>query len=65
MTPDDYRAQAAECLQLLGQVGSETARLALIQMAQVWLRLADQCEKNSRTDIVYETRSAPQRAMAS
>jgi len=61
MTPDDYRAQAADCLRLLGQVRDEKARLALIEMAQILLRLADQSEKNGRADIVYETPLSPVR----
>jgi hypothetical protein len=28
---------------------------ALIDMAQAWMRLAEQAEKNSGLDIVYET----------
>jgi hypothetical protein len=57
MTADDYRAQAAECLHLLKHVVDEKARLALIEIAQILLRLADQSEKNSQTDVVYETPS--------
>ena len=64
MTADDYRKQAADCLKLLGQVGDEQGKLALIQMAQTWLRLAEQSEKNSQNDIVYETPPRPGRPMA-
>jgi hypothetical protein len=31
------------------------ARAELMNRAAAWLRLADQAEKNSHTDIVYET----------
>jgi hypothetical protein len=34
-------------------------RLALLERAQVWLRLAEQAEKNSQTDLVYETPASP------
>src|SRR5689334_15533663 len=46
MTPDDYRKQAGECLRLANAVASGKAKLALIDMAHVWLKLADQAEKN-------------------
>ena len=52
MTPNDYRDQAGKCLWLVGQVGDEAARLALIEMAQIWLRLAAQCEKDWRRSVV-------------
>ena len=55
MKPDDYRKQAAACLRLVDKVGNTAAKLALIDMAQVWLKLADQAEKNGKTDLVYET----------
>jgi len=32
-------------------------RLVLLDMASCWLKLAQQAEKNSRLDLVYETPS--------
>src|SRR5215211_6456040 len=34
-------------------------RIRLIDVANVWLRLADQAEKNSHLDLVYETPERP------
>ena len=65
MTRDDYRAQAIECLQLVGQVRNETAKLGLINKARILLWLADQCEENGRTDLVYEMPSREPRSHGS
>ncbi len=35
--------------------------MALLEMAQMWTRLADQAVKNSKTDITYETPPRRQR----
>jgi hypothetical protein len=51
---DLYRANAAECLILASSMPAEN-RASLLDMARSWLRLAEQAEKNSRTDVVYET----------
>ena len=40
--PDEYRRLAQACLATARTAASEEARSALIQMAQVWLRLADE-----------------------
>jgi hypothetical protein len=42
--PDKYRRYAAECLEMASVVHDPTARATLLQMAQVWLRLAGQGE---------------------
>ena len=34
-------------------------RVALIEIAQVWLDLADQAEKNAATDVVYAPPQPP------
>jgi hypothetical protein len=39
---DEYRRYAAECLEMASVVHDPKARAALLQMAQVWLRLAGQ-----------------------
>ena len=53
-----YRANAAECLILASSMTDPDSRASLFAMAQRWLRLAEQAEKNLRTDLVYETRRA-------
>jgi hypothetical protein len=50
-----YRHNAAKCLELADKTSDVTLRLGLIDMAHVWLRLAEQAEKNSHLDLVYET----------
>jgi len=39
---DEYRRYAAECLEMASVFHEPKARAALLQMAQVWLRLASQ-----------------------
>jgi hypothetical protein len=41
---DEYRRDAAECLEIAGTSQDPKSRAALLQMAQVWLRLATQRE---------------------
>jgi hypothetical protein len=50
-----YADFAADCVRLAGQTTDPTSKLRLLDMAAVWLRLADQVEKNNQTDCVYET----------
>jgi hypothetical protein len=50
-----YRQHAAHCLELARGTLDMSRRSALLDMAQVWLDLADQAEKNAGTDLVYET----------
>jgi hypothetical protein len=50
-----YRQNAAKCLELADKTSDTPIRLGLIDMAHVWLRLAEQAEKNSHLDLVYET----------
>ena len=39
---DKYRRYAAECLEMASVIHDPKTRAALLQMAQVWLRLASQ-----------------------
>ena len=55
MASDEYRRNAIECLQLADGISDTPSRLLPIHMAQAWLRLADQAERNLTTDVVYET----------
>jgi hypothetical protein len=42
----DYRRFAQECLQMAKTADSEQVRAALLHMAQVWLGLAEQRERD-------------------
>ena len=50
---------AAECLRIAEGTANAQHRAALTDMAQSWLLLARQAEKNLFTEIVYETASKP------
>ena len=45
--------ERAKCLELADNSTEHGTRLGLMEMAQAWLRLSEQAEKNSRS--VYET----------
>jgi transcriptional regulator with XRE-family HTH domain len=55
MAADEYRRNAIECFRIADETISAQSRVLLIHMAESWLRLADQAEKNHITDLVYET----------
>ncbi len=55
--PDRYRQNAIDCLRLANETRDPGAKAVLLDMAQSWVRLADQAQKNLRTDLVYETPS--------
>ncbi len=59
MSPEDYRRHAAECLRIAEGITEAQDRAGLICMAQVWLQLARQAEKNLTATVVYETPSKP------
>ncbi len=50
-----YRQNAADCFATANLVTDLKTKAVLLDMANSWLRLAEQAEKNSRTDLVYET----------
>ena len=56
---EDYRHHAAECLRLAERTTDLAARVALLDMARAWHSLADQADRNSRADLVYETPPSP------
>jgi hypothetical protein len=56
---DEYKRNAAECLRVASELTDPHRRLAMLEMAQAWSRLADQAERNKQTDIVYEVPSRP------
>jgi hypothetical protein len=41
---DEYRRFAAECLALTHNMKTEQAHLLLVEMARVWMRLADEAD---------------------
>jgi len=59
MSAQQYRRNAAVCLDLAERTVDSEARAGLIEMAGSWLRLATLAEKNSKTDLVYETPPPP------
>jgi hypothetical protein len=44
---DEYRRRAQECLEIAPTFHNDQSRNVLLQMAQVWLRLAENCEADS------------------
>jgi hypothetical protein len=52
---DAYRLNAASCLMLVEKTRDPAEKTFLLDMAQAWNNLADQAERNSRVDLVYET----------
>ena len=56
---EEYRQHAAECLRAAERTTDLAARVALLDMARAWHSLADQAERNRRTDLVYETPPPP------
>jgi hypothetical protein len=55
MSPLQYRRHAAECLEIAASIGDPQIKAGLIAMAQSWLDLALQADKNLNTALVYET----------
>jgi hypothetical protein len=47
---DEYRRYAAECLEMASASHDPTSRAALLQMAQVWLRLATERELHKQKE---------------
>jgi hypothetical protein len=50
-----YRLYAARCIELSRHLADIDGRAVLLNMAQAWIALADQAEKNDATTVVYET----------
>jgi hypothetical protein len=49
---DEYRRFAAECVEMASVFHEPKARAALLQMAQVWLRLASQRTRHNTNEKV-------------
>ena len=54
---DSYRRAALDCLQLAEVTSDPKSRLVLVQIAQMWVDLAEQAVKNRQTDLVCEAPS--------
>ena len=52
---EEYRHYAVSCMRLATQISDPTQKAHLLEMARAWHNLIDQAERNSKTDIVYET----------
>ena len=50
-----YRVRAQHCIDIARDTEDASRRLVLVEMAQAWMRLAEQAERNRKTDMVYET----------
>jgi hypothetical protein len=61
-TPAEYRLRAAELVAKAQQEPAAETRIAYKLLAQSYLGLAELAERNSRTDLVYETPPAPRTA---
>jgi hypothetical protein len=63
---DEYRRNAVNCLRVAERTADLAARATLLDMAQSWRVLAEQAERNSANDLVYETpsRSPPRQPVA-
>jgi len=55
--PDYYRQHALECLRLANDTNEPSTKAVLIDMAQAWIRLAEQAQRNRRLDLVHEAPS--------
>jgi hypothetical protein len=58
-----YRSYACRCVEISYKAPDSENKLALLNMAQAWLALAEQADKNSKIELVYETPEQPQRVV--
>ena len=47
---DEYRRYARECLEMASAMSDPRARASLLQMAQVWFRLADRMPADAKDE---------------
>jgi hypothetical protein len=50
----EYRARAHDCVRIAQESTNPLHRVSLLEMAQAWMLLHEQAEKNSQADIAYE-----------
>ena len=65
LTRPDYRQYALECLRLAGDTNEPSTKAVLIDMAQSWVRLAEQAQRNRRLELLSEMPSPVQLPAAS
>jgi hypothetical protein len=60
MTPaDEYRVKAGDLAAFARAESDPFQKAEYERLSMAYLRLADQAERNSQTDVVYETPPAP------
>jgi len=57
---EEYRLNAVNCLSVAEGLTDPAKKSALLAQARSWFALAEQAERNSKTDVVYETPTAQQ-----
>jgi hypothetical protein len=55
MSAVEYKQNAANCINAAATTTDFPIRASMLAMASSWLHLAEQAEKNSTADLVYET----------
>lgn len=55
MTPDQYRDKALDLAKLARAETDPFGKAEYWKLSQAYLRLAEQAERNSQNDLVYET----------
>jgi hypothetical protein len=58
MSSNDYRIKAAEFRARATREASESLRAELFALAKAYLRLAEQADRNSHSDVSYEPSAA-------
>jgi hypothetical protein len=51
----EYRQSAARCLEVARTTADEQTRAVMLQMAQVWSRLADEIEAARRESVIGDS----------
>ena len=54
---DYYRQYAQECLRLANETHEPSAKAVLIDMAQAWIRLVEQAQRNRQLDLIHQVPS--------
>jgi hypothetical protein len=54
MKRKEYRERARECVGIAQESTNPLHRISLLEMAQAWMLLHDQAERNSQADLIYE-----------
>ena len=52
---ENYRRNAVMCYKMARMFSDARMRAVMFEMAQAWIDLAAQAERNSSLDLVYET----------